>query len=421
VKTEKEDRKNIYGEIKDTLGSIYKYVASKHPDEVWSYLPGLNFWEKRVRAEETGEKIIWHNFTTIPEPFYAFDLLPINCDPMTAYMARFPNISIAKWVDISQQYLPDHICAFDKNLLGLALSKDVPVPAAMVGTAGEPCDSALTVFPAISRYLRVPHYMIDVPYWKDERTIKYVADEMKGLFSFLEELTGRRLDLDKLREVMEYSNRAYELLHEVHLQRMHIPCPLPSRYLMFDAGIMVSQIGTPEIISYLEKELEIGQKNLQKGSGAIPEEKKRIAWAHLPIMFDTKIWDFVEEKFGTIVVLDILTNFEHIIVDTSDIDTICRGLALRTLNTTMGMEVRGPAEYFFDRIIQMARDFKVDAVVFGGHTACEQSWAIAQLMKDVVYDELGIRTLIFDCDGLDPRVLSSEQMKPKFISFLETL
>jgi len=138
-------------------------------------------------------------------------------------------------------------------------------------------------------------------------------------------------------------------------------------------------------------------------------------------MFDTKIWDFIEEEFGAIVVLDILTAFKNIPIDTSNIDSICRGLALRELNTTMGMEVRGPAEYLFERVIQMARDFKVDAVVFGGHTACEQSWAIAQLLKDIVYDELGVRTLIFDCDGLDPRILTSEQMKPKFISFLETL
>lgn len=421
MRPEKEDRKNIYREIKDTLESIYKYVSSKHPDEAWAYLPSLNFWEKRLYAEDTGEKIIWHNFTTIPEPFYAFDLLPINCDPMTAYMARFPNVTIAKWVDLSQKYLPDHVCAFDKNLLGLVLSDDVPFPAAMVGTAGEPCDSALTVFPAISKHLGIPHYMIDIPYWKDERTIKYVSNEMKGLLSFLEELTGRRLDLDKLREVIKYSNRAYELLHEIQLQRMHIPCPLPSRFLMVDAGLMVSQIGTTEIISYLEKELEIGRKKLEKGAGAIPEEKKRIAWVHLPIMFDTKIWDFMEEGFGAIVVIDVLNAFKNILIDTSNIDSICKGLALRELNTTMGMEVRGPAEYFFERAIQMARDFKVDAVVFGGHTACEQSWAIAQLMKDIVYDELGIRTLIFDCDGLDPRILTSEKMKPKFISFLETL
>ena len=417
----KGNNSNIYQKIRDTIASVHSHVSRKRPDEAWAYAPGLDFWEKRCRAAETGEKIVWHNFTTIPEPFYAFDLLPINCDPMTAYMARFPNIRLSKWVDISQQYVPDHVCAYDKNLLGLALSGDVPAPAAMVGTAGQPCDSALTIFPAVAEHLGVPYYEIDIPYWKDERTTQYVAEEMKGLLSFLETLTGQSLNMDKLCQAIEYSNRAHELHHDIHLQRMHVPCPLPTRFLMFDGALMNSQVGSPDAIGYLEKLRDMGRNNIKKGVGAISEEKTRIAWVHLPIMFDTQIWDFIEEVFGAVVVQDILTNFKYIPIDTSSLDTICRGLALRELNMTMGFEVRGPAENLFEVAIDMARDFKVDAVVFGGHTACEQSWAIAQLMKDVIYDELGIRTLIFDCDGLDPRVLASEQLKPRFISFLETL
>ena len=291
----------------------------------------------------------------------------------------------------------------------------------MVGTAGQPCDSALTIFPAVAEHLGVPYYEIDIPYWKDERTTQYVAEEMKGLLSFLETLTGQSLNMDKLCQAIEYSNRAHELHHDIHLQRMHVPCPLPTRFLMFDGALMNSQVGSPDAIGYLEKLRDMGRNNIKKGVGAISEEKTRIAWVHLPIMFDTQIWDFIEEAFGAVVVQDILTNFKYIPIDTSSLDTICRGLALRELNMTMGFEVRGPAENLFEVAINMARDFKVDAVVFGGHTACEQSWAIAQLMKDVIYDELGIRTLIFDCDGLDPRVLTSEQLNPRFISFLETL
>jgi len=42
-----------------------------------------------------------------------------------------------------------------------------------------------------------------------------------------------------------------------------------------------------------------------------------------------------------------------------------------------------------------------------------------KLVKDKIYDELGIPTLILEVDLFDPRITSSETIRAKFGDFLE--
>ena len=58
------------------------------------------------------------------------------------------------------------------------------------------------------------------------------------------------------------------------------------------------------------------------------------------------------------------------------------------------------------------------AAIFGGHIACKTAWASAKLVKDAIYDELGIPTFSFELDAYDPRVVSAESIKAQLEQFL---
>ena len=49
----------------------------------------------------------------------------------------------------------------------------------------------------------VADFQINTPYKEEDRGLKYFADEIRQLIAFLEEHTGRRLDMCRLKEVVE--------------------------------------------------------------------------------------------------------------------------------------------------------------------------------------------------------------------------
>jgi hypothetical protein len=98
-----------------------------------------------------------------------------------------------------------------------------------------------------------------------------------------------------------------------------------------------------------------------------------------------------------------------------------RGLAKKLASLPMARESRGPAQYWFNAALEMCRDYKVDAAIFAGNTACKHGWAIVKLVKDRLFDQLGIPTLIFDMDICDPRIVSPQSIRAKIGEFFALL
>ncbi len=118
--------------------------------------------------------------------------------------------------------------------------------------------------------------------------------------------------------------------------------------------------------------------------------------------------------------MEMMSNFGIApIEDPSDISSIFRGLAGKTMNMPMGKECRGPWEYFGDTAVRMCRDYKPDAAIYAGHVACKNAWGISKLIKDRIEDELDLPCLLFEVDIFDPRITSLEAMKTRLADFFE--
>ena len=49
-------------------------------------------------------------------------------------------------------------------------------------------------------------FTLDAAYWDDERSLAYGAGQLREMVSFVEEHTGKKLDMDRLREIVEETN-----------------------------------------------------------------------------------------------------------------------------------------------------------------------------------------------------------------------
>jgi benzoyl-CoA reductase/2-hydroxyglutaryl-CoA dehydratase subunit BcrC/BadD/HgdB len=84
-----------------------------------------------------------------------------------------------------------------------------------------------------------------------------VVNEYRRSISFLEELTGRTLDYDRLREAMEYANILHDYTLNLGELGEAIPSPYSSMEVMAEIGVVMCLSGTRGAAEYTQKRYEI--------------------------------------------------------------------------------------------------------------------------------------------------------------------
>ena len=83
------------------------------------------------------------------------------------------------------------MCSYHRVFLGAALTGILPKPKCTVYT-NLACDGNMMTFPYLKQTYELPGFYIDVPYEKNQDSVRYVAGQLRELKRFLEEVTGKR-------------------------------------------------------------------------------------------------------------------------------------------------------------------------------------------------------------------------------------
>jgi len=399
--------------------------ASSEKGDGWppTIIQGLftEYWRKVYNACQNGEPVAWINFGIPTELFYAMDIVPVPADHISASASSFGLAH--KYNDLAAEKVPEYLCSNNTILLGAMLAGDVSPPAVMIHPAN-PCDSNLGTYPVFSEYFKFPYFLIDMPYITTEKSIPYVANEYKKLIGLLEEKTGRKLDLDKFRQVMEYSNTVHKNVLKLNELREAVPSPYSSQEVMLECGLLLNQVGTPQLAEYFEKRYEYVKGKVEKGEGYMTrdQEKLRVVWIYGAPVFDYGIYDWCEEEYGAVLVSQLNNNFiNEPVEDISDIDPILNGLAQKLVLMPMTRECGGPWENYLNNSLDLLRRYKADAGVFGGNVACKSNWAVAKLVKDKIQEEMGIPICNLELDLFDDRIASSDTIRMQLGQYFEMI
>ena len=419
------ERSSLLDELSDHFRAITDGLTTAHGEDhpEWGWLPellGYSF-EAAAQASRAGEPVAWVNFGVISELFWAMDIVPMVVDVMAGSIGTTPGA--VKYIDVAHERVPDYLCANNKILAGAALAGDIPIPRIMVHPS-HPCDSNLALYPVIAEYFGFPYFCIDMPYFRGERSIPYVARELEKLIPLLEDIAGHKMDPDRLRQAMEYSNQAHEYVLKLRQLRQAVPSPYSSVDTISEYGAVLTMAGTPQLVDYLKKRYEFTRDMVARNEGYLgrDQEKFRLAWIYGSPVFDMSIYMWLERKYGAVSVACMNNNFiMRPVEDISSTQSILRGLAEKLVLLPMTRECGGPWENYLDAAIDLCRSHTADAAIFGGHAACKSNWAVAKLVKDKIRDELGIPTLNIEIDLFDPRYTPSESIKATFEEFFDMM
>ncbi len=383
--------------------------------------------ERVVDAVENDKPFIGGYFCNAPEVFTSMGLpwFMVMETPFLAASAPF----ILQDIDGAEEMgLGGDLCTAIRLPIYYIENNMMPIPTCCLGLI-YPCDGAPMLHQVLmhnSNWKNVPLYSCDPPYTSDERAVDYFADELREMTRFIEKHTGQKLEMDKLVEVCERSNRVYTIWQEYMEYRKNVPCP--HGWEMGGAQCFaISQcfdVGNPKSVAWFEQLIQVAEERIKNGIGAQTKEgwkeKVRIFWFDImPYGWIFEFMPWLEEELGAVIVNDMFGNFPYALIDTSSEKTIYHDLAKRNLvDAPMIRQARGTAENFSEDIRRIVKDYKVDVVIWPGHMGHKDGAATVGIMRETCR-ELDVPFLHIGLDLFDKRYTSIEEVKDKVVGFLE--
>ncbi|MDP6561220.1 MAG: 2-hydroxyacyl-CoA dehydratase family protein, partial [Candidatus Binatia bacterium] len=176
--------------------------------------------------------------------------------------------------------------------------------------------------------------------------------------------------------------------------------------------------GTPGGVEYFKAQRDELREMVTQNKGAVPDEKHRLCWIGGIPGYAMDLYDWMEEKHGVTVVMDMLN---YNIPPDSTYQDPFEYLANKSFSIGGTRQLVGPIENAVENALRMTEDYRADGMVFFANTGCRQGCATYRTLKDSVQEKYGLPTLILDGDGVDPSVVSVDEMMNKLEGFFEIL
>ncbi len=242
-----------------------------------------------------------------------------------------------------------------------------------------------------------------------------IAKQMQLLIEPLERVSGRKFDLDELKQVVALSRQCSDLWKKVLDTAAHVPSPLT----FFDGttlmGPAVVGRGTRKAVDVYKILLAELEKRIKNGEGAVDKERYRIYWDGMPV------WGRLSahNRLFTELKANVLAS------------TYCNSWIFSALNgndpfTSMA---RAYIELFVVRsdetkenyIKNMQKFFKIDGIIYHDAKTCPNNSNCRYGMPQRLEEQSGVPSLVINGDLNDLRLISDEQTQTNIEAFIEQL
>ena len=368
------------------------------------------------------QKVALYEFGMVPQLFRAFGCAPLCLEFYPAYFAR-TNLSVVyEFLDAAETAgIPSDTCSTDRFILGAALSKELP-DNSFFFTSSSPCDGTRIAYPILEKILDCPMLYLDAPFRWDREAIQYYAGQLKDqLIPFLASVTRREFDIDRFREVVVESNKAYEYLLDLHETFRVKPAPHPGLLRLIPYMNFIMGAGHPRVTQALKHQSEDAAQRVREGRTQGPfEEKHRVLWIHVPPSFDLELFNWMEEQCGAMVIMNSLPGSCTLEpIDPTSLDTMLEGIARQGLELTMSL-MRYDTQYLIQVSLDLYERYSCDCMIVTQHVGCNSICGAHGLIRSVCREK-GIPVLFVEHDYNDDRVLSSEVMRVQMEEFFSTV
>lgn len=431
------------GEI-ETVLKYTPYVSALLEPVLATGKPSITFFDlfndyysAIVNAKENGKKVVMTTFCFDPSLFYAIDnLVPVTLEIGTALTSMLWKRGSTDFMDYCTELgFSETGCSSQRGAMGAylaGLGAEINLVALNMGGV---CDTNANAYNFAAQYLDIPYYGLDYP---SELTTDEVRDyhhqDYRTLIRFLEEHTGARLDLDRLREVLEEKKKQDLLMNEIEeLQRL-VPNPVPGIYHIMIYAARYIYSGRKKFTKMLREMTEIASENARKGIPGLKSgvEKNRTFVIYIDnYALGVSMFRWFEKHgishMGNILSRTFTENAPYTTgipgtayrIDTTSLDTMIDSLADINARMPMTRTIRGAYDapnMWLEDTLSLAKMYGAESCIYFGTPGCRNTWSNVKLMaRDL--ETHGYPTHIAYGDSFDSRVEAWETTEMRLDEF----
>jgi benzoyl-CoA reductase/2-hydroxyglutaryl-CoA dehydratase subunit BcrC/BadD/HgdB len=237
--------------------------------------------------------------------------------------------------------------------------------------------------------------------------------QLLRLTSRLEKATGRRLDMDRLGEVVGYTAQAAALWAEILDLARSVPAPFTYFDTLIHLAPMILMRGTPDAVDYyrlLKSEIE---ERVAQGIGAVPGEAYRFYWDGPPIWCALRP---LSRLFAGHSVAIVASTFSSVFalpgLDPNDpIESMARAYT--------GVFGNRSEDYKTAWLAKKFEQFGVDAAVYHDCRTTPEASHVRYGLAVRTERATGIPALVIEADSHDLRLFSADRLQALLSDFME--
>lgn len=325
-------------------------------------------------------------------------------------------------------YSPD-ICSYLTSDVGAFIKKETPLSRAYEGIEGVPkpdvlvyntnqCRDVQDWFSWYSRELNVPALGISTyrNIGKIENyNLESIVQQMKDMIPSLEEISGQKFDIDKLRHFLSLSYDCTQLWKKILETNTATPAPMSFFDGTIHMGPAVVLRGSPQAVEYYKVLLKELEERIANKEGAVEGEKFRLYWEGMPIW--GKLRDLAEFFIGLKTAVIASTYCNSWIFESFDPKDPFMSMARAYTEIFIVRDENFKEKY----IEKMVREYKLDGLLFHDAKTCPANSNNRYGMPERLEKKLNIPALTINGDLNDLRCYSEEQAKTNIEAFVEQL
>lgn len=356
--------------------------------------------------------VAWRSPFVPTEIFYAMDIIPLCIEAFSSMLAG--SLLSAKTLNTADDaFYSKDVCSFLRCAVGAAIEDYLPTPDFLACTSYY-CDSGGKTFDNLSKKYKKDYFFLDIPYhYNNKEAVDYLAKQIEKMVEAIGQRIGKKMDLDKLAETIQYSNEARKYFAKVNELRKSMPSPMLGGEAIDYAILVANTWGTREIIEAYKALYEELQEKVKNNISAVKGEEYRILWRHLRPYYNNNIIDYLENQCKAIIAFE---EINYLLWDEMDPKEPYRSLACKIF-ANPGI---GHIEHWINNTLNSIEAYHIDGIVEFAHWGCRHLNSAAQILRDEL-QKIGIPILVLDSDCIDGRDYSSEQIKTRIDAFLKTL
>lgn len=377
----------------------------------------IKYFSRLLQAHENGDFVAAHTVFFPAELIYAMDLVPMHTETTTWMTALFTGECADILAAGSSLGLASEICTPHRGLAGAFATGALPRPDVMLWS-NMVCDNTAKSGELIMELCHCPGFFIDRPFKDSKYEVDYLVGELRDMVQFLEVQSGKKMNWDKLSEIVARMDKQIGLIRSINELRKHIPTPFRPQGFLELLTIDYLFPGQPEAIEYLKTLLAELSESVEKGEGAVTNERFRLMTFFIPPMYLMAFLEKISQEFHAVSVIEPFFTYwgEGRLDPAQPLESVAKKSYM-----IPEMRMYGPMdERALNSIIDCARQYKIDGAVFYADVGCRHSCATIKLFKDTL-NKIDIPMLTLDCDVVDPTITSEEEVREKLERFFELL